>query len=447
MRKHVTALILTILLILTLVPVTAGAASEGTKVSTAAEFEAMVSGGTYYLANDIDLGGKEYNCYIFAEFSGTIDGNGYSVFNYKLTNGDTESDVGTIQRSNKTGDLIIKDLSFGKENSPVKMYVTSSGKSHGIICGAQENANKMVLDNVSVYADIDVPTVGKCNVGGYIGYSRAFTMTNCRMYGKVSVGSGPEIVDTVYHNAGGFVGSANNDAAVLDNCENYAEISAYCSLVEARAAGFIAYSGNIITLENCTNYGKIICYDTKDQISASQAGGIMGHINKSPAILINCTNNGEVTASQWAAGFIANVTGGASLEGCVNNGIYSKDAALYGPFFAFVSETTFADTDAACRDNTDPNAPPIAEVTTAPAEVTTPPAVTTAPPVTDEPGTTTPPATEAPNTDAPASTTAAPATDKPADKPSGSCKNTLIVAPVFLIAAGTALIFRKKKQS
>ncbi len=439
MKKTVTAIILIAVLILTMIPLAVSAAPEGTAVSNAAQFEAMVTGGTYYLTNDIDLGGKEYSCYIFDEFSGTINGCGYSVFNYSLNNNGTESDVGTILRANKTGNLIITDLSFGKESHPVKLTITSSGKSHGVICGAQENSNSMTLTNVNVYAEMEVPTLGKCNVGGYIGYSRAFTMTNCKMYGKVTVGSGADIVDTVYHNAGGFVGSANNDAARLDNCENHAEITTYCSTVEARAAGFIAYTGNSIQLENCVNFGSITCYDTAAQLSSSQTGGFIGHVNKatSVAFLTKCENNGKVTGTNWCSPFVANSSGSIYFEGCINNAEYTKTAVACGSFIG--NNTGIIDVDAFSIDKTDPNA-------TTPAETTTSSPVTTAAPVT----------TTAPVTNAKI-TTAAPATDAPATTPAATAKEPedeksgcggLITSPVILaLLSGVAYgIFKKKKD-
>ncbi len=445
MKKVVTALLLLMAMIAATIPMTVSAAPEGTPVSNAAQFEAMVSGGTYYLTNDIDLGGKEYSCCIFTEFSGTINGCGYSVYNYSLNNNGTESDVGTILRANKIGNLTITDLSFGKENNHVKLTATSSGKSHGVICGAQENANSMTLTNVTVYADVEIPTVGKCNAGGYIGYSRAFTMTNCKMYGKVTVGSGIDMVDTVYHNAGGFVGSANSDVAVLDNCENYAEITAYCSTVEARAAGFIAYTGNSIQLLNCVNYGNVTCYDTAKQLSSSQAGGFIGHVNKdaSIAFLTKCENNGKVTGTNWCSSFVAYVlSGSVYFEGCVNNAEYTKTAVACGPFIG--NNAGKVDIDAFCIDKTDPNATTPAS-TTAPAPVTTAP-VTTAPVTTAN--TTTKVTTAAATTaNAPSTTTAAQSTTA-APNNNGGCKSMMIVSPVMLaLICGAAYgIARKKKE-
>lgn len=441
MKKGIYAILLTVVLIMASVPMAVSAVPEGTAVSNASQFEAMVSGGTYYLTNDIDLGGKEYTCYIFAEFSGTINGCGYSVYNYSLNNNGTESDVGTILRANKIANLIITDLDFGKENNPVKFTATSSGKSHGVVCGAQESINSMTLTNVNVYADVEVPTIGKCNVGGYIGYSRAFTLTNCKMFGKVVVGSGIDLVDSVYHNAGGFVGSANNDLAVFNSCENHAEITTYCSTVEARAAGFIAYTGNTVQLDNCINYGNITCYDTAAQLSSSQAGGFIGHVNKTSAsaFLTNCENNGKVTGTNWCAGFVANVVGNVYIERCTNNAEYTKTAVACGPFFGNVTGIT--EIDAFSIDKTDPNATTPVETTTATPITTVPPVTTEAPVTTQAPATT----AETPVTDAP-TTTAAPVTTKAINEEKG-CKG-MIASPIFIALLGGAAygIIRKKKS-
>jgi hypothetical protein len=440
MLKKSFSILLVTAMALIMLPFEVSALPEGTPISTAADFEAMTSGGTYYLTNDIDLGGKEYDNFIFDEFSGTINGCGYSVFNYTLLDTNAASDVGTIRRANKNGDLVIIDLSFGKEGYPVKMLVTGAvNKSHGVLCGSQENANTMTLTNVTIYADIEVTTPDKCNVGGFIGYSRNFTMTGCKTYGAIKVGSGIDMVDNVYHNAGGFVGSANHDSAKLENCENYAEITTYCSLIEARAAGFIAYTGNSIELVNCINYGDITCADAPTQKSDSQVAGIIAHVNKvtTVATLDRCENFGKITGTHWVSPFIAQLSGAAYLIGCINNGEYSKDADAVGPFVGY--ENGYIETDSECIDKTDPNP------TTTPQETTT-----------DAPGTTTEPVTT--TTAAPSeedTTTATPKTDKsdettkPDDKKKDkkSCSG-LITSPaalVFLCGAACG-VFKKKKE-
>lgn len=440
MRKKATILLVILALALSLLSLSAGAAAEGTKVSTADEFKTMTPGGSYYLTNDIDLGGEEFECFIFAEFNGTIDGNGYSVFNYKLSNNGKNANVGTVQMANRDGDLIIKDLSFGKEGNPVLINIDNGAvnKHHGVICGQQfDNAYSVMLTNVKVYADFKVLMGEKCNVGGYIGYSRMFAITNCEMHGIIEVGSGPDIADGLYHNAGGFIGSANKDMSTLSNCANYADVITYCSRTDARAGGFVCYSGKTTILENCINYGDISCYDTATEKSDSQAGGFIAHANNAAVTLTGCINYGKVTGTSRVGGFIARVAKGAFIEACINEGEYSKDAEHFGPFAALVEPASFAEIDAFCIDRTDPDFTPV----TTP-EKTTP--VVTSPDVTT-PDITTPTVTNPPGDNDNA--TAEPEGDytAPPDIKKG-CGSSLALSSIFVIAGAAACVTVRKKK-
>lgn len=436
MKKPIVSLLLAIVLILAAATLPAGAATEGTKVSTVAEFEAMVSGEKYYLANDIDFGGKEYDCFIFEEFSGTIDGNGHSIYNYKLSNNGKKSNVGTIHTATTVGDLIIKDLSFGKEGSPIVMRVDADcvGAHHGIIAGQQDNKGfSATFTNVKVYADIEVAE--KCNTGGYIGYSRMFSFTDCETYGKISVGT-PGAVIANYVNAAGFIGSANLAMQTLTNCKNYAEIVTHCSTYYAAAAGIVCYSGKITNLVNCANYGNVSAYDTPEQKSDSYAAGMIARANLESVELTGCTNYGKITGTNRVSGFIAHVTAGAFIDGCVNEGEYSKDAEHFGPFVGLVDPASYADIDALCVDKTDPNyVPPETTPDETTPEETTPDAAT--------PDATTPDETT-PDETTPDETT--PDETTPDDKKKG-CGSLIAISPMLVIfGAAAAGLLRKKRR-
>ena len=286
MKKVILSLVLIVALIGSIVPVVVSAAPAGTPVSTVAEFEAMQSGGTYYLANDIDFGGKVYQNYILSEFSGVLDGNNHSLLNYTLDGTGSSSDTGTILRANKVGNLEISNLTLGSKDAPIKLLSDAQGKSHGLMFGAQENANSATLTNVTIYGEIRIASAGKLNAGGYIGYSRAVTFTGCNYYGSVEVGTGPNDADEVYHNAAGFIGSVNSDMTFFENCANYGTITTHCSSVEARAGGIISYTGTSVTLTNCANYGDVTVNDCGLQMADGQAAGIIAHANKSNPVIL-----------------------------------------------------------------------------------------------------------------------------------------------------------------
>lgn len=358
MKKSIFSVLIALLLVLSLLsvlPVSVSAGQEGTAVSTAAEFEAMVSGEKYYLTQDIDLQGKVYRSYIFEEFSGTIDGNGHTVFNFSIDGTGSGTDAGMILRANKIADLYISDLNIGSADWLVELTSDAAGKSFGLIAGAQQDAHSATLTNVNVYGDIKITGEGKCNTGGFIGYSRAVTFVNCKMYGKVTVGSGPDKLDEVYHNAGGFIASCNSNSTTFENCENHAAITCYPTSVEARAAGFVTYTANSVIFTNCANYGEITVLDHPNEKSDSQAGGFVAHANKtSPVMLDKCTNYGKVNCSRICGGMVAYVVSGVFYSDCVNEGAYNKEAAYPGCWGGMIADgatITFEN----CEDKTDPN--------------------------------------------------------------------------------------------
>lgn len=443
MKKIIPAVLLILTMVVSMIPFTASAAA-GTPVSTVAEFEAMTSGGTYYLANDIDFGGKKYDCYIFEEFSGVLNGEGHCIYNFSIDNNGNESDCGIFKRANKAGSLEINNLFIGKEKQPITMYLTASGKSHGVIAGAQENANAATFNDLHIYAEITAPTVGKANVGGFIGYSRAVTFNNCSFNGFIELGSGIDKIDEVYHNAAGFLGSANSDMTEFNNCDNNASITTYCSTVEARAAGFVSYTQCTIMMANCRNNGEITVADCDKQIADGQVAGFVAHANKtSPVIFDKCENNGKITGSNWCSGFVANAVSGALFTDCVNNGEYKKDAVVAGPFVAFVSDTAIVEYTGNNVDKIDPSVTwgtTTAEETTTPApavETTTPAAETT----TEKPDDTHAPAAD--------TTTAAPAADtttaaKGDDTKKGCGSAMISVALVAVLGAGFTVLRKKE---
>ncbi len=443
MKKVILSLILVVALVAAIVPMAVSAAPAGTPISTAADFEAMVSGGTYYLANDIDFGGKVYPGYILAEFSGVLDGNNHSLLNFSIDGTGISTDTGIILRSNSVGNLDISNLTVGSKDAPIKQTSDAQGKSHGLLFGAQQNANSANLTNVTLYGEIRIASSGKLNAGGFIGYSRAVTFTGCNFYGSVEVGTGINDADEVYHNAGGFIGSCNSDMTFFENCTNYGKITAHCSSVEARAAGLVTYTAGSITFTNCANYGDITVNDCGLQMADGQCGGFVAHANKTnPVIFENCTNYGKVQCSNWASGFVANVTSGAFFDNCVNEGEYSRDAIVKGPFTANLSETAVVEFDSVCTDKIDPSVSygPAAETTpaeTTPAETTpaeTTPAETT--PAEETPAETTPAAEE---------TTPAPVETTPAPAEKGGC-GSAVASTAILAVLGCAWIALKKRK-
>lgn len=444
MKKTLLSAILALAMIVLLIPVSVSAV-DGTPVSTVEEFESMVSGGTYYLANDIDFGGKQYECYILAEFSGVLNGNGCTIYNFTITNGEQESDVGIIKVAQQNGNLEINNLNIGKADQPIAITNSSTGKSTGAIAGKQYNGNSATFNGINIYANIKGTSAGKANVGGFVGYSRSATYTDCSFNGSAEIGSGLDQADEFYHNAAGFIGACNA-STTFTNCENNGKITTYCSSIEARAAGFVSYTNSTLEFVNCHNNGDVTVEDCGLQLAASQCAGFVAHAAKTNVVMFeNCVNYGRITASNWSAGFVANVTSGALFTTCSNEGEYRNDQAVAcGPFVANVDEAAVVvDYEGECIDTIDPSVTWGSAETTTEAPTTTPAPVETtteAPTTTPEPVVTT---TEAPSTTPTPTTTTA---SQGGDDSSSGCGSVMISAGLVAVLGAGWLILRKKEN-
>ena len=185
MKKSLIFALCVFSLLFTLVIFSASAANEGTPISNAGDFEKLINEnpqGTYYLTGDIDFGGKVIENYLVSDFSGTLDGNGYSIYNFSLTN--TSGDTGLIKQLAQKANTIIKDVSFGKEGAPIAAAPLSTA---GIIAGSVFRGYAVYFENVKVYADIDAKFSNGTNVGAFVGWGRSSTVVNCASYGSIKI--------------------------------------------------------------------------------------------------------------------------------------------------------------------------------------------------------------------------------------------------------------------
>ena len=179
-------------------------------ISTAEELQSITLDGTYYLLNDIDLGGAEWTPIgtDSKPFTGTIYGNGYTVSNFKITTG--------------------------------RKYVGLFGYNRGVI-------QNLGVENFTV----NVSYGGYVYAGGLAGYNDGGSITNCYATGDVSASSSSYYVyDDAY--AGGLVG-VNSNSGSIKNCYATGEVSATSSSSSAYAGGLVGENldGSIT---NCYRY-------------------------------------------------------------------------------------------------------------------------------------------------------------------------------------------------
>ena len=225
--KKLTAIILTIILVISAMPTGVLAASDWTgyaAVSTKAQLNAVRNNtsGKYYLTNDIvftaadfEQGGAFYNGGMGWEpigtaggfFGGVFDGNGYTVFGLKIS-------------------------------SAAATFIGLFGYSNGEICNVGVANADMTTSAVNSYA------------GGIVGYNSG-TISRCYNSGSVNSTA----------SAGGIAGI--NSGGVIENCYN---------------TGYVTATINAGGIAGINNYSGIIrlCYNAGSPL-ATTYGGIAGN--------------------------------------------------------------------------------------------------------------------------------------------------------------------------
>ncbi len=436
------AFILSCIMLMALISAFGVSADAPTPISTSAEFEAM-SGvpGNYYLTGDIDFGGKVYDRCILEQFDGTLDGDGHKLYNFSINYTEATADAGMILRLGMNSDSTVKNLNIGTADIPIVYSFTNNNKScspFAAVIGNNDPGTNVVIDNVHIYADVDVIYADaghKGNVAGFVAYAckkGTGVISNSSFNGTFD--SGIENEGTVYRNVSGFV-AANNIELTISNCVNNATITQGYTYVEDRAGAFVAYTAKAVTLNNCTNNGNITVMGAD---SDARVGGMVAD-TKAAVTMTGCINNGALKGNYIVGGMIGYVQGsGCVINDCTNNGAIDDTAVMGYAIGGFVlpgcelSVTNFTNTSSAL----------LAEVTTS--EQTEAPATTeeatTEAPATDEP-TDAPVQTDAP-TEAPAQTDAPAQTTEATED--GGCGAVISGVVAVIAILGTALIIKKR---
>ncbi len=462
MKKLVLFMIFAIAVV-SLMIVGASAATEGTPIANVEQFESIDMADVtelpagqeapkYYLANDIDFAGKEYDCFIIEKFSGVLDGNGHTIFNFKIT-GTQNSDHAVIKNLGGIADTTVKNLTIGKADNRVTVTPneTATGKSHGILAGAISNnaERKVTITDVTIYADFNFAYSNKGNAGGFIGYAAGgqLLMENCKMYGTMQYGN-PAHNAEVYMNLGGFIGAFKYHTGTFKNCENHAEITLHPTITEGRAAGIVGYSDGDLVFEGCKNYGTISALDFDNpqygySQSDSMCSGILGTLNKKAATITDCVNYGTLYASKRVGTMVAQISGDATIAdgvvitNCKNEGKLPSNADVFNGAYGESEGTPkvegYTNIDAGQVEFTTLEQSETTPYVEPDPDPTTPAQTTTKTPATDAP-------TNATNatTKAPEATTAA-----PQEKSCGGFIGAAAAIAVIVSALGCAIVIKK----
>ena len=265
----------------------------------------------YVLGGDIDMSSvKNHQPF---EFSGALDGKGYSIKNltYAPTTPIKDLNLGFWTKNTGT----IENVTFENMNVSIMFEAPSAA----IVAGLNEGTIKNVVvkgallaeqaNNVGAVCGINKGTVSECSsealvegkqyTGGIAGTSNS-AISNSSNKGDVE-GT---------NDVGGIVGNVTEAATITGN-ENNGNVSGYLNV-----GGIIGSTadGKIVQINSSTNAGEVVAH--------SYVGGIIGTGNYS--VLFGCNNSGVINATSAYVGGI----GGKiySARRCENMGAVNSEA-------------------------------------------------------------------------------------------------------------------------
>ena len=222
---------------------------------------------TYIVVADIDMEGVAWTPF---NFSGVINGNGFSIKNLSLTS--SSGDLGMFLTMSGT----IKGLVF--EN--VSITSTSYTKVNiGTVCATTTGT----IENVEIKSGTLTSDVAV--IGGIAGKITGGTIKNS-INRAIIDGNKADSEGA----SGGIAGHLTG--ATIDNCKNYGVVSG-----KFQTGGIVgAVNGSAISVKESVNYGSVTG-------SRNYTGGICGWTDNAAAF-VNVTNEGAVTGANYTGGIV-----------------------------------------------------------------------------------------------------------------------------------------------
>ena len=334
--KRTLSIILCLVMVLSLVAVSAYAAPKADEVGKVASGYTPEGTGIDSLDKITDPAGKYYltkditvSATFTTEFTGTFDGNGKkittsvalfekvnnaTVKNFVVEGSVSLTAAGVTAGGSEDFYAAVAIIANGKSTfqnilSDVDITTTSSNTRIAAIAATSEADYDLVIDTCVNKGDISVLKYAG-GVYGWTAKKGTGVVKNCANYGKIT-------------STGGYIGGVINrmcgtdGALTVTDCANYGEVSS----TGGAAAGILAYHDKSdLTITGCVNEGKI-----------NGAGGAAAGIVANPALgdagkaltIKNCVNKGEVLAKNQMGGIVgySNIkVGTIVIEDCVNDG-------------------------------------------------------------------------------------------------------------------------------
>lgn len=339
-----------------------------------------------FTVSDFDVDGDFYNdgkgwvTFYGAEsgrFSGSFDGNGYSIKNLVMRHGygffgemkkamiknvnfqnatmsiNGVSDAGFVAKEMRGGSITncrIFDSSIthtASQNHEVSMVGGFVGR---VINGKIEQCTN--------YANLNGTSKSPCSMGGIAGEvdGEWTKITDCVNYGNVEA----------HYDVGGIAGSIVTDSDIK-SCYNYGDIVGTYGRNDMSAGGIVGYMGKGSSVSEVSNVGRVSAQTSSERYSinvgglagcnegsikysynsgdvlakgsdgvAANAGGISGLCKSS---ISNAFNSGNVSSSHRSGGITAReTTGNSVIVKCYNSGVI-KSSVVSGPIVSLKSSS------------------------------------------------------------------------------------------------------------
>ena len=351
--KRTLSIILCLVMVLSLVAVSAYAAPKADEVGKVASgYTPEGTGidsldkitdpaGKYYLTKDVTAGAT-----LTAEFKGTLDGNGKTItvsapifdklagtVKNLVIKGAVDTSANAVQAgalaAQVTGASVITNV---KNEASVKGYVTagngpdaSESKTSGYKAGAAGLVGRAAAD-VEITKCANTGAINGYCAGGIVGLTDGevkVRITSCVNTGKITNVGVTATVGDGHGSIAGIVGCLNNSVdTVIDDCVNAGEIVAVYKQATGGIVGGAWRSDKTCVAED----NKVViknCKNTANIEGGWQTGGIAGWMRINISIE-NCENSGKIVSNQSYSGGILG-RGGFDNKNNVKNsdGTYS----------------------------------------------------------------------------------------------------------------------------
>lgn len=317
------------------------ASAEGIAISTPEDLKAMENNpsGSYYLANDIEVPENLSLFSIRNPFTGTFDGKGYKLKNYKVTG---------------TGSYMEKALFISAKGAAFKNFSMSgidinadTGREGGIVAALVFSCTDCSFSNIKLSGSISLKTssasqdfgmeaaglavivngtgtISKCtssvditisaaggdgegSAAGLIGYFYGGTVKECSNSGDITITGIPGTAAGIVNGCKFITSSKNSGKVTVNSGSVKRSMEAYSA---AGVANEVLEKGT-----SCSNTGAISFTSQMDGCDSLTAAGVFGKVST----VSKCYNKGKVTLSGKAGldsdgGIYAGGVGGNILK-------------------------------------------------------------------------------------------------------------------------------------